>query len=225
MPELRCCGLKAAAALAALGMALGGCSMPSLSSYFRPPPGSSPAAADSNASAAVATPANFECPSVVVRQGAGSMSISANPADPNALNLKYQLGFGDTARECHVTGPMVSMKIGISGRVIVGPAGGAGQVEVPLRFAVVQEGVEPRTITTKLQILPVTIAQNEPSAEFSYVEDAIAFPMPKGGDIDSYVVYIGFDPTGAEELEKSRRKPAPKPARPRRANTAQGPAR
>ena len=31
--------------------------------------------------------------------------------------------------------------------------------------------------------------------------------MPQGGDIDSYVIYIGFDPAAAEP---ERKKPAPK---------------
>ena len=32
------------------------------------------------------------------------------------------------------------------GRIIIGPAGGPGKVDVPLRIAVVQEGVKPKTI-------------------------------------------------------------------------------
>ena len=37
--------------------------------------------------------------------------------------------------------------------------------------------------------------------------------MPKGAEIDSYVVYIGFDPATAEEMDKAKKKPAPKPSR------------
>ena len=36
------------------------------------------------------------------------------------------------------------MKVGIQGRVILGPSGRPGQIEVPLRIAVVQEGASPR---------------------------------------------------------------------------------
>ena len=32
---------------------------------------------------------------------------------------------------------------------------------------------------------------------FSHVTEGLEFPMPRGGDIDYYVVYIGFDPAGA----------------------------
>jgi hypothetical protein len=219
MPEFWSRRSRLSVTLAVLGPVLGACSsavpsMPSFSSLFGS--GSNSAAAGSNAAAAYTPPANFECPGVSIRQGAGAFSMSANPAEPSATNLRYQFALGDTARECRLIGPMLSMKVGVRGRVILGPAGGPGQLDVPLRFAVVREGVEPKTITTKLQHLVVTIPPNDGNVVFSHVEDELTFPMPPGGQIDSYVVYIGFDPQGAQDLDK--KKPAPKSARPRRQN-------
>lgn len=205
--------------LVLLGPVLGGCSspaMPSFSSLF----GSKSDGAD----VPYTPPVNFECPDVTVRQGASAFAVSATPGDTTALSQRYQLTLGETARECRVTGPTVSMKVGVRGRVILGPAGGPGQLDVPLRIAVVREGVEPRTITTKLNRITVTIPPGDPNVPFSIVEEDISFPMPKAAEIDSYVVYVGFDPVGAQEMDKIKKKPAPKPARPRRANTAQAPA-
>lgn len=212
---------KLSAALGFAALALAGCSSPSLPSLPSWMGGSS-AARDSNASAAL--PVNFECPSVEIRPGAGQLSVSANPAEPTAMNQRYQLAFAEMARECRLTGSDLTMKIGVRGRVVMGPAGGPGQVDVPLRLAVVREGIEPQTITTKFSSIPVQIGTGEPNVAFTHVEDNITFPMPRGSGIDSYVVYIGFDPVGAEELEKSKKKPpARKQARPPRRNTAQGP--
>ena len=42
----------------------------------------------------------------------------------------------------------MTMKVGIEGRVITGPAGGPGTVDVPLRIAVVQDGLNPKTIAS-----------------------------------------------------------------------------
>ena len=50
------------------------------------------------------------------------------------------------------------MRVGVQGRAIVGPAGAPSQVNVPIRYAVVQEGVEPKTIVTKFRRLPVALA-------------------------------------------------------------------
>jgi hypothetical protein len=204
------------AALVVLAAALAGCSSlpatPSFSSLF----GSGNAAANSNASTAYApqTPANFECPDVTVRQGAATMTFSANPAEPTALNLRYQVGISTTARECRVVGTTVAMKVGVQGRIILGPAGAPGQFDVPLRLAVVREGIESKTIATKLVLVSVTIQPNDHNVLFSHVEDDVIFPVPPGNEIDSYVVYVGFDPLGARDLE--RKKPVPRNARPRR---------
>ena len=174
--------------------------------------GSSRDGADSNA--LYTPPTEFECPSVAIRQGAGTWSVAANPAEPSAMNLRYQLSLGETARECRLAASTVAMKVGVRGRVVLGPSGGPGQLDVPVRVAVVREGVEPRTITTKLVRIPVNIAANDPNVVFSVVEDDLTFPMPPGAEIDNYVVYVGFDPLAVQD--DKRKRPPPKPARPQR---------
>jgi hypothetical protein len=207
------------AALVVVGVMLGGCSspslpsMPSLSSLMGNNSSGSPAA-NANASAAYTPPADFECPTVGIRQGASTLAVSTNPAEQSALNMRYQVGIAQTARECKVTGNTLTMKVGIQGRVVLGPAGGPGQLDVPLRFAVVQEGVEPKTIVSRLQRVHVTVPDGSSNVLFTHVEEDLTFPMPKGGDIDAYIVYVGFDPLGAREID--RKKPAPRPARPGR---------
>jgi hypothetical protein len=202
-------------ALALLGPLLAGCSSAPLSSLF----GSS-TAANANASAmAPALPADFECPPVQVRTGAATLTSSANPAEPTATNLRYQVTISTTARECRM-GPnnTVSLKIGMQGRVILGPEGGnPGTIDVPLRYAVVRETLDSRVITTKLDRVPVAISPSDSNMLFSHVTEGLDFPMPRGGDIDAYVVYIGFDPAGAApEPKKPGPKPRAKPVKPSR---------
>ena len=110
---------------------------------------------------------------------------------------------------------MVSIKVGIQGRVILGPQGVPGTVDVPIRYAVVFDGVPQRTVTTRLERVSVTVPPDDTNVLFSHVVEGLDFPMPaKTGDIDAYVVYIGFDPVAAQEMD--RRRPAPRPAKPRR---------
>jgi hypothetical protein len=203
----------AAAAMAALS-ALAGCSsvpsMPSLSSLF----GSNSAAADSNASAVYTPPPNFECPDVTVRQGASTLAVGTDANDPSPLTMRYQVGFGQLARECKLVGDTVTMKVGVQGRIVLGPAGGPGPIDVPLRFAVIREGAEPKTITTKFLRLSVAVPPGDGNVQFTHVEEDLSFPMPKGAEIDSYVVYVGFDPISAREMD--RKKPPARPARQRR---------
>ena len=61
------------------------------------------------------------------------------------MTTRYQVTIGQTARECAALGGVMTMKVGVQGRVLLGPAGGPGQVDIPLRMAVVQEGTNPKT--------------------------------------------------------------------------------
>ena len=208
------------AALLGLALALGGCgtsSNPFSSSAWifsarrrrRPP---APPAARRNASAAT----DIECPSVDVRTGAATLMIGSKPGEgePSALDLRYQGTIIRTARECQVNAGVMTMKVGIEGRVITGPAGGPGTVDVPLRIAVVQEGVNPKTIVSKFARMPVTVTGAVDRVTFTHVDPDISFPMPQPlADIDSYVVYVGFDPAGAPpEKKKPAAKPKPEPS-------------
>jgi hypothetical protein len=152
-----------------------------------------------------------ECPGIQVRSGAATMMIGNKPGEgePSALDLRYQVTIIRTARECQVTAGVMTMKVGIEGRVITGPAGGPGTVDVPLRLAVVQEGINPKTILSKFVREQVTIANAVDRVTFTHIDPEISFPMPQpAANIDAYVVYVGFDPLGAQQ---DKRKPAAKP--------------
>jgi len=165
---------------------------------------------------AAADLADIDCPSVTVRSGASTLMIGGKPVNANdtgALELRYQGTIIRTARECHVAAGIMTMKVGVEGRIITGPAGGPGTVDVPLRVAVVQEGVNPKPIISKFARIPVTVASDNDRVTFSHVEQDITFPMPvPAGYIDAYVVYVGFDTMAAPEKKApARRKPAAKP--------------
>jgi len=163
-----------------------------------------------------ATP-DVECPYIEIREGASTLTISAG-GDNAAMSLKYQGTFVRAARQCAVAAGQMVMKVGVEGRIILGPAGGPGQVDVPLRIAVVDEspaGTKP--IVTKLIHIPVAVASMTDNPTFSHVEDGLSFPLPgKSDELEHYIVYIGFDPLAAQSQEKHpkprpKRKPAPVP--------------
>ena len=163
---------------------------------------------------------NVECPDVSIRNGASTLVIatkSAGESAPGALDVRYQGSIVRTARECHINSGLMTMKVGIEGRVITGPAGGPGTVNVPLRIAVVQEGVNPRTIVSKFGQEQVVLSNAVDRVTFIHVDSDISFPLPVPiSAIDSYIVYIGFDPLGAQPPKvqrkpKKRVRPAAKP--------------
>jgi len=181
---------------------------------------SSSKATTGDADASGGASSDIECPGVQVRTGAATLMIGSKPgeAEPAALDLRYQASMVRTARECQVTAGIMNMKVGVEGRVITGPAGIPGTLDLPVRIAVVQEGVNPKTIVSKFARIQVTVVNAADRVPFTHVDSEISFPMPQPiALIDSYVVYVGFDPSGApQEKKKPPAKPKAKPtAKPR----------
>jgi len=149
-------------------------------------------------------PADLTCPDVEVRAGAATMSINAPGGDPGPMNTRYQITIGQTARECHWLGATFNIRVGVEGRILLGPAGGPGQVDLPLRVAVVQEGPDPKPIVSKLIRLSVSIAPGQTGAPFTHVEQDLTFPTPRAAVLENYTIYVGFDP-GAEPAKPERK--------------------
>jgi hypothetical protein len=163
---------------------------------------------NSPAAQSAAGTTEIECPSVEYRQGAATLAVNNPGAENTALSLRYQASFTQTARECILGGNSLTIKVGVQGRVVIGPAGGAGSINIPLRYALVREGAEPRTLWTKLFMVPVAVPQNQLNLPWLHIEEEMTVPRPSGDEIETYVIYIGFDPEGAGA---ARPKPAAKP--------------
>jgi hypothetical protein len=158
------------------------------------------------------------CPPIEVRQGASTLPIGPS-GENTTMSLKYQGSFVRVARDCSVAGSDMVIKVGVQGRLVVGPAGGPGEVQVPVRIAVVEEapgGFKP--IVTKLVRIPVTVPPGQGNVVFSHVEPGMTFPLPTPPTVlDDYIVYVGFDPLSAEppDTAKSKQKSKAKPAQPK----------
>jgi hypothetical protein len=153
---------------------------------------------------------DVECPFLDIRQGASTLTLPPPPVDGSneAMALKYQGIFVRAARDCAVVNGQMVMRVGVQGRIVVGPAGGVGQVDVPLRIAVVSAPITaPKTVVTRLIRIPVTIGANDDNVDFTHIEEGLSFPLPSSSS-DPYIVYIGFDPLGAAAQDQAK-KPAP----------------
>jgi hypothetical protein len=171
-----------------------------MNSWLFGPPAQDNSATNAN------TPAEIDCPGVEVRQGASTLAISAPGAEAGPMNTRYQVTIGQTARECAALGGVMTMKVGVQGRVLLGPAGGPGQVDLPLRMVVVQEGPDPKPIVSKFARLSVAIAPGQTAVPFMHVEQDVTFPMPRPSVLEAYVVYVGFDPAATPAKPERKQK-------------------
>lgn len=138
----------------------------------------------------------LSCPGVSIRAGASTLRVGVQPGDvQNATELRFQGTITRTARDCNLAGGQITARIGIEGRIIVGPAGAPSQVDIPLRVAVVEESVQEKIVFTKAYRTTVSIPPGETSIPFSFVAEDIVYAAPPPSASD-YIFYIGFDPSG-----------------------------
>ena len=151
------------------------------------------------------SPADNElsCPPVSIRAGASTYAVAAPGKQAVGNDLRYQVTITRTARDCTQTGDQITARIGILGRVIAGPAGTPGTVEIPVRVAVVQGGVQEKTIATKVYRTSVSMSEAS-SVPFSLVAEDVVYPVPPGATGDSYIFYIGFDPQALKPESPAR---------------------
>ena len=107
-------------------------------------------------------PDDLTCPTVAIRAGASTYTVGVPGQPASGTDVRYQATIGETARECdyNTDTHQIAIKVGIRGRVIVGPAGAPPAVEVPLRVAVVEDGVSAKTIATKAYTITVSLSGN-----------------------------------------------------------------
>jgi hypothetical protein len=187
-----------------LGTALAGCSSGIVGSgggspgWFSSLPGfSSVGSSGGNSATPEATPSismDNDCPTIDIRGGTGTLAVATKPQGAaGATDLRYQATIMELARQCALSAGIIRVRVGVQGRVVVGPAGAPSQIEVPLRYAVVREGVEPKTIITKLRRVPVSLPSGSLNTVFTDIEEDMSFPMPPYDELQAYIVYVGFD--------------------------------
>lgn len=186
----------APAALILGGLAIAGCGSTQLAGSKTNPDGSISANKVANT--------DIDCPAMMVRSGASTLQV---PAGANNTNLRYQGSLGQLARECAVLGDTMTIKVGVEGRVLVGPKGGAGSITVPMGMALVQEGPQPKPIWKKFFSVPVNVPQGQTQVAFTHVEDDLTFAIPASKDLSNYVIYVGYDAQGGAGAKVAKKKP------------------
>ena len=144
------------------------------------------------------------CPSVAIREGTATYAVGAQGKEATGSDLRFQGTLVNYARDCTRIGGQVNARIGVEGRLIVGPAGAPASVDLPIRVALVQEGVTPKTIATKLYTTPVDVGDRS-NVAFSFVAEDFSYPIPPPAVADAYVFYVGFDPNGAKPERPARK--------------------
>jgi hypothetical protein len=121
--------------------------------------------------------------------------------------VRYQFDISQTARECDpLSDSQFSLKVGVSGRLLIGPAGQPGAYSVPLRVTVHDDNAK-KDAFSKLYKIDVS-ASGSDGAPFTFVTEPIVLPMTRTELADDYTLTVGFDSGKAAA-------PTPKPHTPK----------
>lgn len=169
--------------------------------------------AKSDAPGTPAAPArHLFCPQVIVLEGtAASRTYAGTP--PTSATLRYQSSLDDTARECALVDGQLALKIGVAGKVLLGPAGSPGTFGVPVRIAVLRKQ-DNQPLVGKLYRAEVTIRPGETQGDFAIVSEPLHVPFVKDHSEDDYTIRVGIDEAaGADKPLGKAGKPQDKSAK------------
>lgn len=132
------------------------------------------------------------CPRFQVWPREGYVTIYEKGRVGDGLAVMHRGEITKTARECHIEPGHVSVKVGFSGRVLLGPKGASGRVSLPVNVFVTDAKHE-KVLTDKAQV-DVNVALEKPIGYFSLVR-TLTFNIPEGTRPGEYEVYVAFDRT------------------------------
>ncbi|HLW92432.1 MAG TPA: hypothetical protein VKS78_14190 [Roseiarcus sp.] len=164
--------------------------------------GGEPAAAPAGQSAAYEN-REIDCPQVEVQDGTSAMRVGG---DANQ-SVRYQFDITQTARECKIIGNQFAIKVGVAGRLLIGPAGKPGAYSAPLRIAV-RNDINNKAAVSKLYKVEATADPTSQRAPFQIVSEPLMLPYEHKWADQDYTILVGFD-TVAAPAEKRQRKKHP----------------
>jgi hypothetical protein len=153
------------------------------------------------------TAGELQCPPVEIDEGGAAARVGG----PDNASVRYQFAISQTARECApLSNNQFSLKVGVSGHLLIGPAGKPGAYSAPLRVTVHDENTKKDAFTKVYKIEASVPASGD--APFSIVTEPIVLPMVRTELADDYTLTVGFDNGKAATSSSPRpKKSHPKP--------------
>ncbi|MFN3889146.1 MAG: hypothetical protein ACK4MV_02025 [Beijerinckiaceae bacterium] len=148
-------------------------------------------------------PTELACPYVDVRDGAAAHRVYAG--QPSNATVRYQFSMGDIARECRVAGDQLILKVGVEGRVLLGPAGSPGSFTVPVSIAVRDEATE-KFILNRNYRVAANIPAGSSGTAFAVVSEEISVPYKGLEANEHYQVFVGFEGASAANAPQAARR-------------------
>lgn len=128
-----------------------------------------------------------DCPPVELRQGTAFFNTYERGGEGDGERLIYQASIADVTRSCTFANGMMNLTVAAAGRIVPGPKGRAGSIDMPIRVVVMQEGQVPYS---QLHRYPVTVADTIGATQFVFTDPSISLQMPVA---ERTRIVVGYD--------------------------------
>ena len=146
---------------------------------------------------------DINCPEVEIADGGAASRVGG----PDNASVRYQFNIGDTARQCDPAGPQqATLKIGVSGEVVIGPAGSAGTYSAPLKITVTRDSDKSQVFSQTYRVEATTDGVS--AGAFRIVTDPITLPLTTLQLADVYSISVGFEGGGGAPAPKHHKQKA-----------------
>ncbi len=134
------------------------------------------------------------CPEIHVLDGTSDDRIYAPGPEQSNETVRYQFSIENVARGCQISGKQAAMKIGVAGRILLGPAGSPGTYPAPIRVAVIDLS-DGNPVVSKLYQVAASVSDGQTEAPFTLVTDPFTIPTT-ANFAENYTIKVGFDSAG-----------------------------
>jgi hypothetical protein len=148
------------------------------------------AKSDAGGSAADMPTTAAGCPKFAIWSQDRNLTVYEQGKSGDGSSIRYRGEITKTARECEIAPGRITVKYGFAGRVLMGPRGEDGVVNLPLLVHVTSKDRLP--FTSEPVKVSVAISQDKPIGYFSFVR-RVTFDIKPGTRPDDYRLYVAFD--------------------------------
>ncbi len=127
------------------------------------------------------------CPRIELREGTAILRTYTKGKDGDPNEIIYLATITDATRTCRYQGGQLFMEVVAAGRVVEGPKGKSGSLELPVRVAIRQGEDVPYSQLGKIQ---VAVAPNAGATQFIFKDSQVVVPAPTQQNMQ---VFVGFD--------------------------------
>ncbi len=132
------------------------------------------------------------CPKLKIWPTGKQLTIYERGAVGNTMAIRHRGEISKVARECVMGQGRMTVKFGVSGRLLLGPKGKSGATSLPMLVYVT--GPTGKKIMTQKLKVAVNVPAGKPFAYFSSV-NRVTFTVPKNIPASKLRVYVAFDST------------------------------